>query len=165
MESKRKNVYITIFVITTIIAAGLAIFFKVDSDNKLKSMEAKVEESSKEVISQFHKNCLATISTKSRKLKKSIFFYSKPRNKFEIQSQVQYERKLMILFLIAIFHCFQQIIELENQLLPKEPDLCGFLQGGRIRAAWNESESIRKQSEEIRADCGNGGHCRPAGIP
>ena len=44
MESKRKNVYITIFVITTIIAAGLAIFFKVDSDNKLKSMEAKVEE-------------------------------------------------------------------------------------------------------------------------
>lgn len=49
MESKRKNVYITIFVITTIIAAGLAIFFKVDGDNKLKSMEAKVEESSKEV--------------------------------------------------------------------------------------------------------------------
>ena len=44
MESKRKNVYITIFVITTIIAAGLAIFFKVDGDNKLKSMEAKVEE-------------------------------------------------------------------------------------------------------------------------
>lgn len=44
MESKRKNVYITIFVITTIIAAGLAIFFKVDGDKKLKSMEAKVEE-------------------------------------------------------------------------------------------------------------------------
>ena len=49
MESKRKNVYITIFVITTIIAAGLAIFFKVDGDKKVKNMEAKVEESSKEV--------------------------------------------------------------------------------------------------------------------
>ena len=46
-----------------------------------------------------------------------------------------------------------------------EPDLRGFLQGGRIRSAWNKSESLRKQSEKIRADCGNGGHCRPAGIP
>lgn len=36
--------YITIFVITTIIAAGLAIFFKVDGDKKVKNMEAKVEE-------------------------------------------------------------------------------------------------------------------------
>ena len=42
MESKRKNVYITIFVITTIIAAGLAIFFKVDGDKKVKNMETKI---------------------------------------------------------------------------------------------------------------------------
>ena len=44
MESKRKNVYITIFVITTIIAAGLAIFFKVDGDSKQRKIEAKLEE-------------------------------------------------------------------------------------------------------------------------
>lgn len=45
MESKRKNIYIVIFVITTIVAGCLAIFFKVDGDNKINKVEAKLEES------------------------------------------------------------------------------------------------------------------------
>lgn len=44
MESKRKNVYIVIFVITTIIAACAAVYFKVDGDKKINEVEVKLEE-------------------------------------------------------------------------------------------------------------------------
>ena len=83
MESKRKNVYITIFVITTIIAAGLAIFFKVDGDNKLKSMEAKIgkndiEQSditdSEDLISDYNQSTDNNISEKSTNIPTNDLF-------------------------------------------------------------------------------------------
>ena len=46
MESKRKNVYITIFVITTIIASCIAVYFGISENTgkkKIKELEAKVE--------------------------------------------------------------------------------------------------------------------------
>ena len=44
MENKRKNIYIVIFVITTIIAACAAVYFKVDGDKKINEVKAKLEE-------------------------------------------------------------------------------------------------------------------------
>lgn len=44
MESKRKNIYIVVFVITTIIAACTAVYFKVYGDKKINELEAKLEE-------------------------------------------------------------------------------------------------------------------------
>ena len=46
MESKRKNVYITIFVITTIIASCVAVYFGISENTgkkEIKELEAKVE--------------------------------------------------------------------------------------------------------------------------
>ena len=46
MESKRKNAYITIFVITTIIASCVAVYFGISENTgkkKIKELEAKVE--------------------------------------------------------------------------------------------------------------------------
>lgn len=42
MESKRKNTYIVIFVITTIICACLAIFFYLDGDKKVAKLKSEV---------------------------------------------------------------------------------------------------------------------------
>lgn len=44
MDNKRKNVYITIFVITTIIAGCLAVYFGIDANQKKKELEAKSAE-------------------------------------------------------------------------------------------------------------------------
>ncbi len=44
MENKRKNVYIVIFVITTIIASCLAVYFYITGNNENEKLQAKVEE-------------------------------------------------------------------------------------------------------------------------
>lgn len=44
MENKRKNIYIIIFVITTIVAACLAVYFKVDGDRKVNSLQRNLQE-------------------------------------------------------------------------------------------------------------------------
>lgn len=44
MESKRKNVYITIFVITTIVAACIAVYFAIKSSTDTKNFEEKLNE-------------------------------------------------------------------------------------------------------------------------
>ena len=54
MESKRKNIYIVIFVITTIIASCVAVYFGVVGNNKKvgqikNSVEEKIENETKEV--------------------------------------------------------------------------------------------------------------------
>ena len=55
MESKRKNVYITIFVITTIVAATLAVYFGLEY-KKLKEDNSKQDVSVKESTSLDEKN-------------------------------------------------------------------------------------------------------------
>ncbi len=44
MENKRKNIYITIFVITTIIASCLAVYFAITKNNETEKLQAKVDE-------------------------------------------------------------------------------------------------------------------------
>ena len=55
MENKRKNVYITIFVITTIVAATLAVYFGLEY-KKLKEDNSKQDVSVKESTSSDEKN-------------------------------------------------------------------------------------------------------------
>ena len=43
MESKRKNVYIAIFVITTIIAGCLAVYFGITGNKKMKELQSKID--------------------------------------------------------------------------------------------------------------------------
>ncbi len=44
MESKRKNVYIVIFVITTIIASCVAVYFGIIRDSETKELQSKVDD-------------------------------------------------------------------------------------------------------------------------
>ena len=44
MESKRKNVYITIFIITTVLAGCLAVYFGVKGNKDVEKLEAKLKE-------------------------------------------------------------------------------------------------------------------------
>ena len=39
----RKNIYIIVFVITTIVASCLAVYFKIDGDKKLANIESEVK--------------------------------------------------------------------------------------------------------------------------
>ena len=40
----KKNIFIVLFIITTIVGAALAIYFKIDSDNTKESLQSKIDE-------------------------------------------------------------------------------------------------------------------------
>ena len=44
MENKRKNIYIVIFVITTIIASCVAVYFGIMGKKETEKLQAKVDE-------------------------------------------------------------------------------------------------------------------------
>lgn len=44
MESKRKNVYIVIFVITTIVASCVAVYFGIVKDREIKDLQAQIQD-------------------------------------------------------------------------------------------------------------------------
>ncbi len=48
MESKRKNVYIVLFVITTIVAGCLAVYFGIMRNKDVRNLESKIDEILKE---------------------------------------------------------------------------------------------------------------------
>ena len=49
MESKRKNVYIVIFVITTIIASCVAVYFGIMGNKEVNDLKAQVEDLKEEI--------------------------------------------------------------------------------------------------------------------
>ena len=52
MENKRKNVYITIFALTTIIASCLALYFYIDKNKDIDELSSRLEEKQKVIDDQ-----------------------------------------------------------------------------------------------------------------
>ena len=46
---KRKNIYIVIFVFTTIIASCIAVYFKINSNKKINSLESKLQDAKNQI--------------------------------------------------------------------------------------------------------------------
>ena len=83
MENKRKNIYIVIFVITTVIAACAAVYFKVDGDRKTTNLETKIKEQENEINLQNNNNVemsdVQDSQTIDNSKKEVIYKYTKPQ--------------------------------------------------------------------------------------
>ena len=93
MESKRKNVYITIFVITTIIAGAIAVYFGIDANKKqqeLESQVAKVDEN----LSKNEDNTTKT-NIEVKEVEKTILAKYDPEKVKNKPENVEYTNKIM----------------------------------------------------------------------
>lgn len=75
MESKRKSIYITIFVITTIVASCVAVYFKINGDKRISEIEQASNGNNTQENTQYGSNKTDTESTVVEKTVKEYKFY------------------------------------------------------------------------------------------
>lgn len=101
MENKRKNIYIVIFVITTIIASCVAVYFYVMRKNDKQTLEAKIQEMSSQsnIVNKNENNIKSETDTtiKEEVDEKVVYKYTRPTidvNKcINAQKDVEYQIK------------------------------------------------------------------------